>query len=736
MAKAPTRKRQPTKAATQKVGTYNLISAFPGYNARTDKTLVPPGTLIPGSQNVLIKPSGRIASINGYILDGTGSAAADSGILSNFDFNNFKGDTRNLRAGFLSSAGNDGKLQYRYLTGSTVNWVDLKTGLSNVRLSYTEYWDTTNLVKQCLWVDGTNNIFSWNGAVTTLASATALIAGVISTVNATPTAAGTGYVVGDILTISGGTLGTVKVTAVGGGGAVTTVALYEPGTGGYSVASGTATTGGTGTGCTVNITAVATLASITKQGTNTWAQEGFQQASGSITIGGVTATYTGQGSSTVLMGVNSDFSASAAGSIVHQTPITTTLASMSGILNTFGPTLIGCGRNNQVYVGAKNSNSLYISRVNNFKDYTFTTPTRLVGEGNLIPLDAPPTAFTPLENRVDVSSLDMYISEGANRWAVIRSTLSADLTSEKLEHLRLKVAPLQGALSQKLVGKMKNHIIFISNDNVANFLGYLSYQNVPELVDFSWTILDDMKSYDFTDASIYYNQNYIYLAIPKAGVIRIFNMTNQTQETTSSIRGVEDVDASQPWFWEAPITFPLSGFYWTTDKGLCGHSAASSESYQLFTSGSLNGQNIDAKVVFGYQDYGDRTEGKGSDELWVEGYIKQNTTLQATITGDLDAFATSQTVTINGADNTIVAFGGNQNGIGKAPLGSQPLGGTGMGTGTGTSSWFKVIKTYPQTRSTVENVAFETNGVDFGWELIAYGTNAKFTAEGNSIIRQ
>lgn len=91
----------------------------------------------------------------------------------------------------------------------------------------------------------------------------------ISTINTTPTAAGSGYTPGDILTVTGGggTGGKVVVNTVGGSGNVTafqpmTHANAERGSG-YSQGTGRATTGGTGTGATVNITAVANV--VTRQ---------------------------------------------------------------------------------------------------------------------------------------------------------------------------------------------------------------------------------------------------------------------------------------------------------------------------------------------------------------------------------------------------------------------------------------------------------------------------------------
>ena len=75
---------------------------------------------------------------------------------------------------------------------------------------------------------------------------------------ATVAAAGTAYVVGDILTITqgGASGGQVQVTSIGSGGTIGGIAVYAFGTS-YSVASALATTGGTGTGATINILSLA-----------------------------------------------------------------------------------------------------------------------------------------------------------------------------------------------------------------------------------------------------------------------------------------------------------------------------------------------------------------------------------------------------------------------------------------------------------------------------------------------
>lgn len=85
----------------------------------------------------------------------------------------------------------------------------------------------------------------------------------IKTIVATPTAGGTGYTVGDVLTCNQtGTGGLLIVTSTGAAGAVTGLKIQKCGTN-YAIAAGRTTTGGTGSGCTFEITALGTIGTIT-----------------------------------------------------------------------------------------------------------------------------------------------------------------------------------------------------------------------------------------------------------------------------------------------------------------------------------------------------------------------------------------------------------------------------------------------------------------------------------------
>lgn len=128
------------------------------------------------------------------------------------------------------------------------------------------------------WFDfGIANVLSarmlgWQPIAVT--SATRVAAGVTSIASA-PTAGGSGYVLGDILTCSvGGTGAQVIVTGIAASGVVTALELVHSGTlTGFTVSSGNATTGGTGTGCTINITGVGVTAVVTTA-TNHWFKTG------------------------------------------------------------------------------------------------------------------------------------------------------------------------------------------------------------------------------------------------------------------------------------------------------------------------------------------------------------------------------------------------------------------------------------------------------------------------------
>ena len=624
-------------AAAKRMGSaksneFSLVSQYKlGYRNREDVTNLPPGVLITGSQNVMTNVSERIQIRQGYTLDGATSAVLAS-VANSFDWLSKQNGEVNVRVGGLTSAGNDGSLQYRYVDSSgVVTWRDLATSLATVAYNFTTYWNITESLREMLYVNGTANIFKWNGAVTTFASAT--------------------------------------------------------------------------------------INTVTKQGTNTWTDTGFYTTgTRTIVIGGVSATYTGGEGTTTLTGVSVDFSATIAGSVVHQLPITTAISSMTAITATFTAGLIST-LNNQVFVSSLTSPVIWISKVNSFTDYSGSTP-RQVGEGASLILDANIVAFKPQEQF-------MYVSAGKDLWYNVNFSLQTSavgVTYEQVNALRLKTGQRQGVISQAFVSHMKNNIIMVTNETTVDLLGRIeNYFGTPQTKNLSDPIKYDVDSYDFTNGSIAYFKDTILVAVPVEGLVLIFNLTNNA--------------------WESPQTLPISRFYIVNGE-LYGHSYNTFESYKLFTGyadrvySGFAGYPIPAVATFSYQNYGTRATYKKANAFYMEGYVSSNTTITITLTYELDGCATTRTFTIDGSDTQIVCIPSSLASLGKNSLGKIKLGGASSGSIQDLPPKFRVEKTFNNKNFFECSMSFSILGVDQNFQLLAWGLNASNASEEPVQIRQ
>lgn len=608
-----------------------VISDFTsGYRNREDFTLLNAKTLIPPSVNVLTNVSGRVGNRKGYTVDGA-TSNNNLPILSSFDWPmHVNGITQHLRAGFLSSAGNDGKLQFRYINSSgNVIWTDLMTGLTSVRFNFADYWNSTNIQAYLLFVNGTANIYEWSGGMGTIASVTT-----------------------NTIILNG---------------------TEEPG------------------------------------------QLGFYTASGGLTINGNNYSYSGT-TTTGFTGVSPSPIAEPVNSLVFQ-QVKTTPNSDCTDLPDQNNDLIAVLKN-QMYIGCLTSSNVYVSKVNNAYDFSYTVAGRLVGEGALLTLDGATVAFAPQEDQ-------MYISAGKDQWYLTVFTLSADLGSETLAINPLKTVSLQAAQSQGGVTKIQNDILFLSNEPIVDTLGRVN--NVvltPQITDISFPIVNDMNGYDFTDAHLLYLKQFVYLTIPKEGILRIYNLTNPKNP-----------------YWEAPQTIPV-GCLSVIDGKLYGHSYATSESYELFNgyadraTSPSTGNPYFANAVFAFQDEGIKNGSKSYNKFQVQGYITPNTTLTVENSFLMPSNGTTvnQTLIING-NAPYVLSQTNDNSLGKFSLGSSSLGGDQVFVGQNAlPPYFANIKTMPRSPYFYYSPAFSSYGVNQVWQLLGYGNNATPTSEIDSFI--
>jgi len=318
---------------------------------------------------------------------------------------------------------------------------------------------------------------------------------------------------------------------------------------------------------------------------------------------------------------------------------------------------------------------------------------------------------------------NMYISCGKNYWYQITFTQSTDaLNAQIYENVvpnRLKTGALQGSQSQEFIGKDKNNVVFITNEPTLSTLGRVeAILGTPQTTDISWPIINDFNSYDFTDGSVAYWKNYLLIAVPKEGLIRIYNQTDPKDQ-----------------YWEAPQTIPVSRFS-IIDGNLYGHSYLTSDSYKLFDGQNDIGEPIEAFAKFSFMNEGNRVKKKGFNLWWTEGYISQNGKLTLGIQYDLDGRATFKSWLLSGIDKRFVFLPRNTSPLGKLPLGKQPIGGQINAVEVPALpphfKWQKQMPTDPMCWEF--SPSYYSNDIDFQWELLAFGPNFTMVSDANSEV--
>lgn len=701
---------------------FTLVNNFKGYRNKEDKTTLADGWMIEGSKNVLLTTTGTIKPRGGYVRYGQDDSTI-APILSSYDWERRNSDYRNLRAG-------NEKLQFV----SDEVWYDLISDVSdNVLFRYTDWWDNTELKAVLLMVNGTENIYEWTGGSTTYASDTTTTL----TKEGTTTWAEEGFYnidndQGDsttqfTITNPTGTTFRYTYTSTGTDPAITAVSfaigmkIYINAQNFSAVNNGLFTITGAGTDYFE-----ITNASGSEEATKTIGTGFITLQPSQIRLGDVTHTYHGGADTTTLINIIPNITPGTAGDIVFQEVKTIPVGNFvynSGF--TFNPKKIDNIANfkQQLYVYDNDLRYLYISKTNEYKTFTFTTPTRLVGEGALVTLDGSPRAILMQEDTV-------YISASENQWYTVKFTLSSDNVYEDIEIERLKTAYSKGARSQEYATKVLNDIYFINFEPIMDSLGRVtSISDTPQTTNLSDPIRNDFDAYNFEDGSIFYYKNFVYIAIPKESIVRIFNLA----ETC----------------WEAPQLLPISRFS-VINGELYGHSYINPITYKLFTGtkddqdpdDATTGTAIDTLAIFSYQNFGYRDQSKHFNEYFVEGYIKENTNLTCGINYEIDGLNGIIEKNINGSDTSVVWIKPDDSSFGKVPIGTNPLGGTltnnaSIYTNPLSLNKFRIIFTIPRAGGFFECASFfKTKDVDYDWEILAFGPLVTVSPNNNAQIKQ
>jgi len=446
--------------------------------------------------------------------------------------------------------------------------------------------------------------------------------------------------------------------------------------------------------------ASATENTITKQGATTWAEDRFLLAgTRQVIMDGVTYTYTGGEGTTTLTGVTPDPTTVGhpVGSIIYQAVRTTANTPASGLTNSTIDML-----NNHVYVGGYNSRAVYISKSTDYTSFAFSSP-RVPTEGALLYLDSNVVGFANSDDGIE------YISGTKNDWYKVEFKKSDDLTKEDVEIKRLKTGPGQGARTQGSIGNIKNAIAFVSTEGTVDEIGRLESYDTPQSKPLSDSIKLELANADYSvSPHTKFFKGKIYITIPSESKVLIY-----------------DLDKA---FWNPPQTLSVSRFA-IIDNELYGHSNDNKETYKLFTGTSDNGVAIYARAAFAYRNFGRPDWKKSFNNYLVEGYISPNTTLTCGFKYEFGGSKGIVEKTIVGTDSAIILQSITDGSLGKNPLGSQPLG-----------SITDSIDDMPKFRKLINmtkkdfyeiGVLFESNDVDFRWQLLRHGPNVlESTADG------
>lgn len=430
--------------------------------------------------------------------------------------------------------------------------------------------------------------------------------------------------------------------------------------------------------------------------TTTWAQERVFKNTGSLTytktveINGTTYTYTGGETTDTLTGVSPDPSGEASGSLAIQN-VTTFADAPGSDATTFSNDIIST-LNNQVYVGSLINRNVFVSKNTDFTDFAFSSP-RVPGEGATLVLDNAAVGFAPQEEK-------MYITAGKDDWYQTNFSLSDDNTKEFLSVQKLKTTAQEAAQSQALIGKIKNNIVYISNEPTLDTLGRLENVDTPQSKPISDPIKPDFDAATFTNGHIKYFKNNIYIAVPSDSKVYVFNI--------------------EKGFWESPLILPIRRLAIIAGE-LYGHSNAVPETYKLFDGHNDNTAPINAIAKFSFQNFGDRVALKEFDEFYSEGLISSNTKLKVFINYEFDGAESIQEFEIDGSDMKFLFEPVIDNSIGQNPLGNQPIGST-TDSASELSKFRKISTTVKQAFHEMQ-VVYQSEEVDENWELLAFGGN-------------
>ncbi len=693
---------------------YSIINSFNGYRNREDATNLDPSIMVHGSFNVLTNLSDRLSVRKGYTKFGQSYTSTD-GVLGSYDLLDipFSIPERHLKTWDTNI-----ELLWQGFDGtSNPVWNNIKSNTTSARYNFTNFWDGDFQTQWIIGVNGTSKVFAWNTAMAGYATSTANTI----TKQGTTTWEQEGF---DIPAVYTKTVTFAAASLPASGATINFPAFtvtdnfitagFRPGQ--SIVVTGTASNDGT------YLIATVTADFITIAANQDFVNEAGISATLTFTpellINGTVYKYTGGTNTTTLTGVSPAPSGIVAGDMIIQNPHEFDLANFYTMELKTAYVLISSA--SQLYLGSSTSNIIQFSATNQFFVYTFSAAARLASEGGKVNFDAPPKALGEQDG-------DVYVSAGKNEFGkIIFQTNTIDMsgtavTTEIPNIEKIKTSTLNASISQGAFIPLKNNFAFLSHSKKMLLLGKTQFQEAVQTsffendvaTDLSYSVLYDFRDFDYTDATVFYDakDEYILCTFPRNGIVMIYNQSGTEQKQ----------------YWEAPQIIPASRFAMINGEPYF-HGYTTPTTYKLFDGYNDNGNPVNARAKFAFNSYGKRANLKSCHSIYIEGYIRGNTTLVVTSKFEQVGCGFSTGFSFNGANTQVVCLATAYNPLGFWPLGAQPIGSVvidSLGNQNLPPAFQldyrldKIGQIPPDFNK--QQLVFESSGTDQAWEIVAFG---------------
>lgn len=735
---------------------FELINEIKQYNSSRDKTNIAPDMIVKNSKNVWKKTSGTIANRDGLKARGPFNAT-QAGVVSNFEWNTQMGER-------IIRVTSDGKLSVEYDNGNGngLQWYDLLTGLIKTRFIFSGSYFDTNQDKQILLAcnGSVRQIYNWEGGITTVAKTTSPVAGVITqgfNYGYQISVAGTGYSVGDTLTLVGGD-GTaqVPVTAIGASGKITGLGFMTPQGSGYAQTTyaTTVSSPSSGSGATILVLFVYSGGTLTTTSSLSFLQQGFSKAFSVVNGGlvnnaaqwqfiynGTVYSYGGGVDEQTLTGITPDPSSIPVGAVimspfivVNNIPVPTAAVQFSLSLN-YTCDFISV-INNQLYLGSYGSSLIFVASQTDYTNFTpvsngavgtpftFELDTNAIGisQKNYVPIIFGGTSD---EYQVNISS--QVVSQGSS---------VAAITIQVVGITKITFAENEAPISQEFIDSNGEYIVWLGQDNQVHVFGafkdILLSDKAPII---SVPVEDELKDINFSGGALRFIGQYIYVTAPLIATHFFYRHREYVDESASQRSILE---------WMPPQIAGVSRF--ANIGGIVfGYSNLNPMLYQIYDTNqwhddSSTGDPMPYECVMALayrqlptKDRTLRRQGKlRFDKTYVEGYMARGTPLYADILFDYQGATDIQTIQINTVAKPAKLFSYAS----APPLGLDALGDNPLGDGINPSvdeqdylPKFRSIRKTKYTNCYEYSIEIYSYDLDARWEILSLGTNMALAPE-------